>query len=693
MKRETQSTRKAIRMPRSRLNLTARIYFAISLGFLPATVPILANASIPEPTSLEVTSTLDDGSVGTLRWAILEANGLSGGINDSIVFATSGVIELTSNLPPISQDLTIEGNNSIEISGVDQFQIFAINQNITLNASDMTLSNGRIANGGMVFLNRALAFNSTNMTFTGQNSGSAVFINNSGVATYNNAYFYNNSVGIASDHGSTPQLPVGATTWAGVPDSVFQNRTYINNSTFVGNSQAVMTFRFTHINGSTFLNNNFATSITGLNRTQIYNSTFIGNTVGYYNAVWMPTHFNMGTDNRLLQNNTFIGNLTAIINNDSYNNGQRFAGWSTFDSNTFEGNTTVVEYFQWDGSINQYYTLSDNDLTTPHFVFTNSVVVLPPPPSPEPTAEPTMQPSPEPEPTPSEPTTPDPQPEPTPQTPEPTPTQQPEPQPTFAPEPVPTFTPQPEPVPEPTFEPTPLPTTPVEPTPEPTLEPKPEELPKPVPELTPTPTETTSPNPLLPRPTPSPSNPVSLLPTLPTNTIPTPQPTPAQPAQPEPTTTPTPLPPTVAPPTPEPITSAEALPEAITTERLMQVDLTQIVATNLTESQADALIQVALETFLTAEAGSPEYEQALDALYLASQQDDIVVEEALASVPVIGQAAVAIANVLNVLSNVGSDLAPEVRETAQEVTVLAVIVTQIAGAVTVASSSTTRKSK
>lgn len=620
------------------------------MAFLPAAIPILANADTPEPTSLEVTSTLDDGSVGTLRWAILQANALSGGINDSIVFATSGVIELTSNLPLILQNLTIEGNNSIEISGVDQFQIFMINQHVTFNASDMTLSNGRIANGGMVFLNRALAFNSTNMTFTGQNSGSAVFINNSGVATYNNAYFYNNSVGIASDHGSTPQLPVGATTWAGVPDSVFQNRTYINNSTFVGNSQAVMTYRFTHINGSTFLNNNFATSITGLNRTQIYNSTFIGNTVGYYNSVWMPTHFNMGTDNRLLQNNTFIGNLTAIINNDSYNNGQRFAGWSTFDSNTFEGNTTIVEYFQWNGFINQYYTLSDNDLTTPHFVFTNSVVVLPPPPSPEPTAEPTMQPSPEPEPTPSEPATaptPDPQPETAPQEtqqPEPTPIPQPEPQQTFFPEP------EPEPQPEPT--------------------PSPSPSPSPVPSLTPETTPTLPPLPI-PSTTPLPT-PVQLVPVPPT-------PEPVIPFQP-PVLQPT------EPPTPPVVPEVVAEPVIIREEVELLLD-PSVDPTELTVAQVEQVLAIAYEIFATAEQGSPEYEQALELLSLAAEADDVQISEELAAIPLIGAAAAQVLEVFNNLGNLGSDMSPAVREQSEDVVVTAVVVTAVAQAAAAAAAS------
>jgi hypothetical protein len=594
---------------------------------------------------------------------------LSGGINDSIVFSTSGVIELTSNLPPISQNLNIEGNNSIEISGADQFQIFAVNRDITLNSSDMTLSNGRQANGGMVFLNRALAFNSTNMTFTGQNSGSAVFINNSGVATYNNAYFYNNSVGIASDHGSTPQLPVGVTTWTDVPDSVFQNRTYINNSLFSDNAQAVMTFRFTYINGSTFLNNDIATNITGLNRTQIYNSTFIGNTVGYYNFVWTPTHFNMGTDNRLIQNNTFIGNLTAIINNDSYNNRQRFAGWSTFDSNTFDGNSMIVEYFQWDGEENQSYIITESDLTTPHFVFTNSVVVLPPPPSPEPTPEPT--PTPTQEPTPSE--------QPTPQPTQPIEYQQPSPptelipsEPTISPTPVKTQEPSPSQTPQPS--PTPKP--------DPTSEPEPE--PEPIPsESVPAPSETPTPKPTLTSPpssTPAPS--------LTQNPLPTPVETLASVPEPTPTRVASPLPT----PTPQP-ESTRPLPVQEVKEKISSENIISFVEEivkiqeprNLSSEQVAEITSAAYETFQTSEQGSPEYESALKALAVVAQADDPELPKELASIPLLGDVAGAVLEVFNNIGNIGADMSPEIRETSEEVVIAAVIVGQIASQAAVAS--------
>lgn len=151
----------------------------------------------------------------------------------------------------------------------------------------------------------------------------------------------------------------------------------------------------------------------------------------------------------------------------------------------------------------------------------------------------------------------------------------------------------------------------------------------------------------------------------------------------------------------EEITKAEDLPEVISAELLASIDLSEIVTADLTEAQAEALVEAALETFETAEAGSPEYEQALEALFVAAQADDIEVDPELAAVPVLGAAAVALADAVNFMGNVGSDMSPEVRELAEKQVVVAVVAVGAAvqaatgaatsAAVAAASSSPSRK--
>jgi len=142
------------------------------------------------------------------------------------------------------------------------------------------------------------------------------------------------------------------------------------------------------------------------------------------------------------------------------------------------------------------------------------------------------------------------------------------------------------------------------------------------------------------------------------------EPTPEPTEQPEPTPTPEPEP------TPEP-TGDPNIPEVI--ENITDVNLEAVNPAELTEAQVEQLVEAAMETFETATQGSPEYEQALDALFVAAQADDIVVDEELAAVPVLGATVVALTEALNFMGNVGSDMSPQVREESKKVVVTAVV--------------------
>jgi hypothetical protein len=368
---------------------------AMSLALMMSLVSIAPANATTTFTLLDVTSLADTEDPGTLRWAITQANATTASDYGKITFSVAGAITLTSDLPQISRDLTIEGpgQNVLTVSGADLYQIFYINSGIALTASDLTLASGSPrtglccaegGGGGMVRLQLAKSFDSTNMTFRDQLSGPAVFIRNAGVATYTNATFTNNSIGIASDHGGIPQLPAGVTTWADQADTLFSTRTYVYNSLFTNNASGIRTERFTLISGSTFRNNVTGAFLGGASRSQVYNSLFEDNTVGYQNRARIRSDWNMGTDNRLVQGNTFRNNGTAISIADSLNTNpeQFFPGASTYLDNTFEGNTKNLTYGIWDGTANQTIELQD-DLTTADFVLLRSTIIASAPAQPE----------------------------------------------------------------------------------------------------------------------------------------------------------------------------------------------------------------------------------------------------------------------------------------------------------------------
>lgn len=272
-------------------------------------------------------------------------------------------------------------------------------------------------------------------------------------------------------------------------------------------------------------------------------------------------------------------------------------------------------------------------------------------------------------------------------TPEPTPVEPTEPQPTPSPEPNPT--PEPTPSPEPTPEPTPSPNPDSGGSPEPTP-PQPESTPEPQP--TPSPEQPSVPEPTPPQPpTEEPQKPVE-----PETPEPGPSDNPEEPSSPEPEVTPEPVAPSPTPdPTPEtpepgPTVDPEPTPNpepSVPPVTELIEDLSNVDPTTLSEEQVEQLIEAALETFETAEPGSPEYEAALDALLIAAQADDVVLDEAIAAIPLIGNVAGAAVEVFNAIGNAGADMSPQVREQSEKVVIAAVIVGQIAMTATAAATS------
>jgi hypothetical protein len=138
---------------------------------------------------------------------------------------------------------------------------------------------------------------------------------------------------------------------------------------------------------------------------------------------------------------------------------------------------------------------------------------------------------------------------------------------------------------------------------------------------------------------------------------------------------------------------SKEIPAELSAENLMEVNLEEVDPTELTEAQAEQLVEAALETFLTAEEGSPEYEQALDALYLAAEQDDIELSPELAAIPGLAGAV----ELLNFFGNAGADMSPAKREESKKVVVTAVVavgaaVASATGAATSAASSSSASS-
>jgi hypothetical protein len=102
-------------------------------------------------------------------------------------------------------------------------------------------------------------------------------------------------------------------------------------------------------------------------------------------------------------------------------------------------------------------------------------------------------------------------------------------------------------------------------------------------------------------------------------------------------------------------------------------NLVETAPEDLTDAQVEQLVEAALVVFETAEQGSEAYEQALEALAVAAEADDAELPSELAAIPLLGDVAGAALEVFNNIGNVGADMAPEVREAAEETVIATVI--------------------
>jgi hypothetical protein len=317
-----------------------------------------------------VTSLSDDGSAGTLRWAITQANTTAGADTIAVDNSLNGTITLTSNLPAITEALTINGNgqSNLTIDGAGSFRPFTVTTNgVQFTLTDVTLRRGGGGGHAQLILNSRATVNATRVTFM-DTTGSAVANWEGGsVATYTNCTFRRNGVGITGDHGSTPSAVSNV-------DSDYQNRTYVVDSLFDDNQVGIYQERWTKVTNSTFSDNDEAATINGLNRTQIFNSTFTGNTYSISHFNWTPVEWtSVGRNNRLHDGNVFSNNAYAFYLDDSWNDGRRSQQWTTLSNNEWDGSGIWVFANDWDGQTNASRTVREVQASGASWRETNNI--------------------------------------------------------------------------------------------------------------------------------------------------------------------------------------------------------------------------------------------------------------------------------------------------------------------------------
>ncbi len=177
-----------------------------------------------------VTNTSDDGSTGSLRWAITQANA-DANPPSTINFQSglTGTITLTSPLPAITADVTINGPGAanLTVSGNNSATVGTI---FTINSGTVSISGLTIANG----------VGSCGGSSNDRGGGICIF---SGSVTLNNLAVINNSGNVGGGIYSQGTLTVTNSTFSGnsatgVDGGGIENidgTLTVTNSTFSGN--------------------------------------------------------------------------------------------------------------------------------------------------------------------------------------------------------------------------------------------------------------------------------------------------------------------------------------------------------------------------------------------------------------------------------------------------------------------------
>jgi hypothetical protein len=241
-----------------------------------------------------VTNTADNGAVGTLRWAVNEANwDSSRGVSDTIVFANSlrgSTIKLSHGaleLKPVRSftvGVTIDGGNAVTIDGGGVYEGFFVDHGANVQLKNLTVKNGYAYKGGAAANYGTLNLN--NCTLAGNQAAYGGALYN---AAGSNLYLYNSSLTSNTATQNGGGLDNDGTVMA-YYDSFVKNRAnYGGGIANFGNLEAVENCYFASNNavfsGGALYNGGQAT---------LGNTWFSGNSARYGGATADFGYLNMG---------------------------------------------------------------------------------------------------------------------------------------------------------------------------------------------------------------------------------------------------------------------------------------------------------------------------------------------------------------------------------------------------------------
>jgi hypothetical protein len=124
----------------------------VTLAALAGSAPSVASAAPITVTTTDESSATDctlPDAIAAANFDTAEGQCSAGSGADAITVTATGVIDVTSGLPVINSDMTIDGPGEFDLnvrrqSAAPAFRLFAVNSGKTATISDLTISNGRL---------------------------------------------------------------------------------------------------------------------------------------------------------------------------------------------------------------------------------------------------------------------------------------------------------------------------------------------------------------------------------------------------------------------------------------------------------------------------------------------------------------------------------------------------------------------
>ncbi len=271
-------------------------------------------------TTFTVTRTNATGP-GSFPVILNQANSTPG--DNSIEFAVSGMITLTSSLLTTTNNLTINGRDSgIIINGASQYSLFAFGPGTTNTLNNLTLIGGygaggaAISNAGTLFIDTC-SFTNHNATISTINMGGAIY--SLGPVTVANSSFSDCSAAAGGAIASLSTLTVSASTFS---NNRATQGTPRYKSTLGGCGGAI----FFHGPQATISHSSFGTNSAYQSGGAIYldaDSAIVSACAAIGNAATFAggAIYTLGTctltDSRILHNNAQQGGGICSLNNDA----------------------------------------------------------------------------------------------------------------------------------------------------------------------------------------------------------------------------------------------------------------------------------------------------------------------------------------------------------------------------------------